>query len=522
MQRSNLIFTLLGFGIWALGFNMGCGQQESATTTTTLPSAAGSITVSGSLYSGVVSATSVKAAGARALSSADTPISDYQVVAVGTEDKKVYFPDSKTDANGNFTISNLPSGESFYLEIIDSNQKFVAPVSFGVAGDAVVMAITNEAGGDTINLGKIAYDDAKGVAAPTTEVFASQLDEGSTARAKSAEDLVPVGAGNLGRGTGEAYFTGTLEDKVDEDDDGLPDIVDIDDDGDGKVDGLDSVPRRPGATETARNALCHSNTFANLPMNYENYPTYIGGSLNNSPINVRDNTILAIEVVMEPGNSPDLYSDVRIVEGPAWLETAKVSGSAALWKDSDYRLEKESSRWDIHVVPNGTPEAGDVLKFQVTKTSDGSKEYFISTLTFVFTDIPRLIAYSDSGSPATKEGVALNLLTYQAKGNKFEYTGNSVSFTFTAPKDDLGSYISGMNYYLDGINYYNASGGVIRSAGSIKITPDEVSHPAFGTVYKTTFTPTTEAFDSFKVDVKAQSPLSGGGNASQLINFRKI
>jgi hypothetical protein len=520
------ISRLLVIGIFAVIVASGCGQQTAgtSTTTTTLP-ATGGVTISGNLYSGTVRAS---AAGVRAMADADSPIADYTVVAVGTKDGKIYFPDAKTKtADGSFSIS-VPSGESFYLEVIDDKKKFVAPVSFGVSADKVVMAVTPETSA-TIDLGKIVYESAKGAAVPTAELGAALLDESSTARKKSSDAFVPVGAGILGRGTGEAFYSGILKDKIDEDDDGLPDVVDVDDDGDGKVDGLDPSPRLGGRVEVKLTGLNNTNAFSNLALPYENYPTYQGGSLNTAPIDVATQTNLAIEIVMSPGTDPATFSDVRVVEGPAWIETAKIASDSppdkvnTLWKDSGNALYKSTDRWQVHVTPNGTPEAGDVLKFRVT-TSSGSEE-FIATLTYVFKDIPRLVAYSytDGANLVTKESADLNLNIYQAgvggTANVFGYKGSEVTFIFTAPKDDGGSYITGMNYYLDGIVY----NGTSLPGTSKSITPIVVTgYPDFGTVNVYTFTPTTDAFTSFKVDLKAQSPTSGGGNASQMVNFKKI
>jgi len=508
-------------GILLMVFVSGCGRSSQPESPAS-PGITG-ISISGNLYSGVIRTS--KTVGANAIiADATSPIPNYTVVAVGTKDNKIYFPDAKTKTtDGSFSIS-VPSGESFYLEVIDDKNKFVAPVSFGVTTEGVIMAITPEAGSEVINLGKIVYESAKGAAVPTMELSAAVLDEDSTARKKTAESFVPVGAGVLGRGTGEAAFSGELEDKIDEDRDGLPDVVDIDDNGDGKVDGLDPTPRLSDRAEVKITGVHNTNAFSNLALPYENYPTYLSGSPNATPIDVATQTNLAIEIVMTPGIDPAIFSDVRVVEGPSWIDTASIESDSppdkvgTPWKDSGYALYKAGDRWQVHVRPNGTPEAGDVLKFRVTTTS-GSEE-FIAQLTYVFKDIPRLIAYVDD--TGTKEGAAsLDLSVYTGNGNRFNYSGGTITFIFTAPKDDTGAYITGMQYYLDGINYYKGT-GTILSERSLPVIPALISYPGFGTVNAVTFTPTTESFDYFKVDIKAQSPTSGGGNASQMVNFKRI
>ncbi|MCX5750673.1 MAG: hypothetical protein NT099_03245 [Candidatus Saganbacteria bacterium] len=528
MKKLIVISILFTFIVFVLFFIASCGQSGSGPTPGPAPTPTGSVSITGSLYSGTVRTSAIQVAGSGRMSmaSAVSPVPDYQVVAVGTKDKLVYFPDADTSSSGNFTISHLPSGESFYLELIDDHKRFVAPVAFGATTTEVIMAVTSEAGNPSIDLGRIVYESGKGVGVPTMEPSFSMLDGHSEAKKKSGETFVPVGAGILGRGTGEAHYIGTLHDAVDEDEDGLPDVVDIDDNGDGKVDGLDPTPRRSGAKEVNIAEINNTNSFANLPRQYEQYPTYINGSVNTTPIDVPNITILAIEIVMAPGHSASEFSDVRVSEGPDWLASATIVGTAiggyppdgTPWTNENYRLYSNNDRWVVWVIPHGTPEAGDALKFRVTY-ANSSVKYILSTITFVFTDIPRLIAYVDAGG--THSGSELNLANYTANSNKFDYSGSNITFKWTAPKDDLGNQISWLEHYLDGILYYTASDTTF-SGGSIHITPTAETDSTFGTVYSYTFTPTTDAFSWFKVDVKSQSPASGGSNASQLINFKKI
>ncbi|MBI5700885.1 hypothetical protein HZC34_03435 [Candidatus Saganbacteria bacterium] len=557
-MKNNIIISLLVIGTClpagrfaSLGFAVtliaGCGTTQSttaATTTTTTSSTttttiagttSSAVSIKGNIYSGAVrtSALSSLASGVRIMADPTAPLSGYTVVAVGTVDKKVYFPDTTTAAtDGAFSIS-VPSGESFYLELIDSGKKFVAPVSFGGTATSVYMAITPESTGGPIDLGKIVYESAKGAAVPTAEIASTKLDTGSTATKKSTETFIPVGAGILGRGTGEAAFTGTLKDAVDEDSDGIPDVIDVDDDGDGSVDGLDSTPRKTGAVEVKVAGVSNTNAFSNLPLIYEEYPTYISGAVNSSSVSVGAKTNMAIEVVMATGYTANDFSEIRVIDGPAWIGTATISGdgpagsSGTLWSANSYKLYKgtNNDRWTVHVIPVGTPEAGDIIKFRVTSTS-GTTQEFISTINYVFHSIPRLTSYkyTTGGAYTTKEGSALNLNVYQLNSNKFTFEGTSVTFTWTVPRDDAGNPITGMNYNLDGINYYDATGAVLIQAGALRPAASTLissSDATFGPTYTYIFTPTTAAYSYFKVDVKAESPANGGGNASQLIYFRK-
>lgn len=550
MKKICLLVVGLSYLALVLIMMPSCGQQvtdpvvtttTTRVTTTTVP-VVGVVSISGSLYTGIIRTSAVRASatGVHSMGVASSPIPNYSVVAVGTTDNKLYFADAETSTNGSFKISNLPSGESYYLELIDDQKRFIAPVSFGVTTEGVVMAVTPESGGGPINLGQIVYESGKGAAVPTLEISAGIQDETSTAKKKSGEAFVSVGTGlNLGRGTEEAKFVGTLKDKVDEDNDGLPDAIDVDDNGDGKVDGLDPIPRLANRVQFNVTGLNNANTFSNLPEQYELYPSYINGSLNTTSIDVATKTILAIEVVMTQGTSPSIFSSAKVVDGPAWCETATISQAdpntyasypvaGTLWKNVNYNLYAGNGRWTVWVIPNGTPEAGDVLRFMVTTTS-GATEEFISTITYIFVDVPKLVGYSylDGATTVTKEAADLNLSTYQGgaggKSNTFGYKGDTLTMIWLPPRDDLGNPLTGLLHYLDGINYYNSSDQQIGST-SLAIDPTTIeAYQSFGLAYSYTFTPTNEpTLSHFKLDIKDQSPASGGGNASQMINFKKM
>lgn len=85
----------------------------------------------------------------------------------------------------------------------------------------------------------------------------------------------------------------------------------------------------------------------------------------------------------------------------------------------------------------------------------------------------------------------------------------------------MGNYLWSMDSYLDGINYTTVTGTTFSNPAK-QITPTQITDPTFGTIYSYTFTPTTDVFSYFKVDIKSQNPVSGGGNASQMVYFKKI
>ncbi|MDI6731690.1 MAG: hypothetical protein QME05_03835 [Candidatus Margulisbacteria bacterium] len=544
-------FGSLVFGI-CLGFSIlilvtSCGQtNESATTTTTsiTTTATGTSTTSsstssttlaaatsirGSLYTGTIRAASaLSTSGLRAQADASAPAPNYEIFAVGTVDNKVYFPTGLTSTDGFFILENLPSGESFYLGILNSNSEFAAPISFVATGDSVVMAVTPEAGSGTIDLGQVVLEAGKGAAAPTVETPAVEQDSSSTSRVKSGEELVPVGAGNLGRGTGEALYSGTLKNGIDEDYDGVPDIIDIDDNGNGTVDAMDATPRLPGRVEVNITGVQNTNSFPDLGLQYEDYPTYISGEINSSPINIGTNTVMAIEVVMN-GVSPATFSDIKIVSGPPLLLTAQVVGNhtgyenypnvTTAWALENYKLYKGSDRWSVWVTPYATPEVGDIFKFQLTYAATGTTVEYLSTITYVFTDIPRLISVNS----ITIEALNLNIYAIE---NKVPYSGDSLALRWMPPRDDQGNPLVGdkMMHILDGIVYWRTDSPTSESfnGGSLTITPTQETDPIFGPVMAYTFIPTTEAFSYFKIDITERSVVSSSGTTRSFVKFKKL
>jgi hypothetical protein len=519
---NNKFFAVLVVGGLLCGFFffLGCGQSGGGGG----GGGGGNVTISGSLYSGTITSRSLRASGISAQAEPASPLAGYQVVGISS-DKRIYYPDADTGSDGSFTISSLPAGVSFYLVLLYNGQ-YVAPVAFGQSGGWIVMGVTCESGSSTINVGQIVYDSLKKSGVTSIEVSDKMLDWHASAEALTGELFVPVGAIDKGRGTGEAYFTGTLVDHNDEDYDGLPDVVDIDDNGDGKVDGLDDNPRISGGKEMEHiTGADFVNVFSDFGFEYESCPSYISGSFNNERKNIGTNTVYAVELIMESGYSPSYFSEVKVVDGPAWLASATIfnpAGDTQLWSSTNYALTAGTDRWDVHIHPNVTPEVGDVLKFQVTPAAGGTPQYMMFTLTYNFIDIPKLLSYEYSGT--TKSGSDLNLSTYVANSNMFDFDSTTeVTFKWIAPLDDQGNRIADLDWYFDGIVYHRADGSMFN-AGSLAISASAVPDPDFGTAYVYTYTPTTEAYSYFKVDIKGVSPVpgTGRGSAYQSVNFKKI
>lgn len=448
---------VIGLLVIAAAGGLGCGQQETATTTTTTLPISGVVSISGKLSTGVVASS----AGAKAQAVAYAAISDYTVAAVSKDTGMVYFADAKTGSDGSFTVSKLPSGESFYLEVLDNTNKFAAPISMGSSEGKPVMAIDPTSA--TTDLGSIVYDSSKGVAAPTLEPTAI-LDKGASAEAKSGETLVPVGAKNFGKGD-EAKFSGTYDpDKADGDKDGLPNFFDADNNGDGVVDEIDGLYTReafiPGAIPNF-----FTYVFSNLKIDYDHRDTF------NTEPNAYNAMTIAVGVTSNAGKgapSGKTISSVKVADGPTWMSKATIADGGGLWSTISYNVPLKGA--DVYEVQlNGLKplidvNAGDILKFQVTYT-DGTSEESVKMLNFVFTDIPRAVAFRVGGSGPYQT------ISSSASGPLSTASTSEVWLKWIRPKDETGKEIIGGKYTFE----YNAVGGGAKEVEVIKDSPPFVT-----------------------------------------------
>ncbi len=422
-----------------LFYTTGCGQQASTPTPTPT---VGTVTISGSINTGVVAnSAAVSAAGVKTQAIAQSALADYSVAAVSENTGAVYFASAKTDSSGNFSISGLPSGESYYIEILDSSNKLAAPVALGSSGGDPVMAL-DPGVTSTVNLGQIVYDSSKNAAAPITAPT-SYLDLTASVDAKSGESLVPKGAGNFGKGS-EQQFSGTYDpNTVDGDKDGLPNLFDADNNGDLVVDELDGLYTMEALT--TQNAMIFA--FTNLKVDYNNRNTF---NTNYDEFNI---AIGASPMGKGPQSATKIISDVKLVEGPPWITKAKAydgnfnnKNSAQLWSAANYSVTNNGIQqiFLTGLKPGADVKAGDVLKFRVTY-SDSSTEDVIKMINFAFTDIPQVQAIK-IGNGAWQE----QPLTFPTSAGSSE-----IRVRWLRPKDENNNEVLGGRYTFE----YNSTAG---------------------------------------------------------------
>jgi len=453
MNKKSVLFFALTVCLITLSI-FGCGQSTPTPTPTPTPS--GTISLTGTLASGTVSSTVLTAAsGLKIQAVASAAIPSYTVVALGKNNGGVYYADSATDSSGNFKISNLPSGESFYVEILDSSSQLAAPVGFSSSAGKVIMAITPEAT-FTMETGTIVFDSSKSAAAPSTAPT-SFLDTNAQARVKNGETVVPVGAGNIGKGTGEAKYSGTYDPtKNDGDLDGLPNNFDADLNGDGYVNEIDGLYTMEAFTKGGKsNNGSQVYVFSNLKVDYEFSNTfqasqYLHLAMGVMPRSDKINSVASVYLV----SGPSCISKMKIFSVPGTTqEPVPVEGT--VWSTTSYKLYKSllsgpgsTPQWTVsvngvtpYVNGSGDLKAGDVFKFKITYT-DGSYEYLTKMLNFIYTDIPRLYKYSFDKGATWKDPPPIT------QGTSIIDTAptSEITLKWTRPKDENSLDITGSEY----------------------------------------------------------------------------
>ncbi len=433
-------------------YTVGCGTSGTSATTTTAAAAttttstttttvAGGISsISGTLSTGSISSAGINASGLKTQAVAFAALPNYTVTAVGKNTGQAYFS-AATESDGSFTISDLPSQEAFYLQILNSSNQLAAPVAFGATSGGAAMSIAaSSAATAAVDLGAIVYDSTKDSAAPSTAPT-DYLDATSTVEAKTGETLVPKGAGNFGKGSGP-QFSGTYDStNVDGDGDGLPNIVDADNDGNGVLDEFDGLATMETlAASTSK--IGYSAMWTNLKVPYGQ----AASDVYNTP------TGFWVIIAMHPASGQTI-SSASLESGPSWVHNAKIHGQNYTWQSVDYALEDTpgDDRFQVtlggaQIAPGSIIKAGDTLIFHVVFT-DGTSEKIAKMINFAIEEVPYVKGYY-SGQYSSDSDFLTQGLDDQMH-NVFDNTtiDNAVfSLKWQKVTDESGAYVEGATY----------------------------------------------------------------------------
>ncbi len=453
----------------------------------------------------------------------------FTVAAQSVETREIY--SAQTDPNGLFELP-IPAdeqGHGFVVAILDPNGRPLGPVVLEQSGDEGHIAADLDG---PLSLGEVDLpDDPTSAPIQPGKGFNGQDMVAADVTARLDDAGVPVGVPSLGKG---ALAQGTPSDDprqaLDRDRDGLPDFIDADNDGDGTVDDFDDdAGDDAGVTDGFR-----LNFFMNLKVAEQDADTFYSGTTADREGAIANTTVITFEVVEDPGHTPAITA-VEALEhpGPSYMSSMTVLGTGSLWSDSGYAFDDAGDRFQAFVLPNTTISAGDMFVIQV-HFDDGSAQTCWSMINYVFTNIPRLIQYGDSGA-----------LTEFAPGSGIQFDGSQdLVLEFQPPTDDTGAYITGLDYffeifYIAGTSQLDVDGSATWSSPPAGFDAGrqvyEVSASALGslsadntytvTLPKEMFPDTVTLSDGstatvteYKIDIAAQK---NGNNAALMIMATK-
>ena len=468
---------------------------STSTTTTTIGS---QVAISGTL--------SLSGVGAQSFGvGASTVAESYIVVAQSADSGEMKF--ATTDSSGDFSIT-VATGESWTLNIIDSNAEYTGPVIMSsMEGHQAAMALMTST---NIDLGDIAINSTSGLISPSEEVTTTLIDTSEVAR--TDVDGVPVGVGNSGKGT-DAEYSGELASGYDTDKDGLPNVFDADNDGDGTIDELDS-----GSGLLAEAVIGNDNVDAvdlssQLSLSYNDTNNFNPADNSALFIAINPSTTIVDDVVsVEVTSVSNRYANATLITPSGSSETYPADGTS--WAAGGYQLynvlEGDTVRYIAWINPLTQPQAGDTFVFRLTY-NDESYEEFAKMINYSFSTVASLSAYS------VGTGESVTAPAQNDSSNPIILSGTTeATFSLNRPVDENVVSIAGFNYSLTVFTYSDIS---FESSVSSSFPETEVSDDGVGDVEISYTFPTavgTTEIRAYKVDLDCKSS-PGGDQATQYL-----
>ncbi len=392
----------------------GCGStsQDDSDAADNADASSATVTLSGTLATGSLSALSIKA---------DAVASDYTVVAIDKDTQEIYT--ATTDAAGTFSL-DVPSDASYMISMVYDGS-YAGPVVFDQSDLEVHEAILPTQNTD---LGAIVLDDSSGYA--MTETVPGELDSSVVAMADAG---VPVGAGSDGKITQEGV---TLNDSSDEDADGIPNIFDADEDNDGIRNGISSSPSGASViSDHIQTVYMSSNIWADHDTT-EGAQDLIAMRLHVEPKSGHEDEIADVQCVGVPAS----IADVATVRWASSLgDPEGYPDENSVWQDSGNHLYRTTTltpeEWIVSLKPGAVMNVGDTFTIRVTYTDETTEDFFV-TMSYVLTDWARIATYND-----------LDLDTsHGTKTEPVAFSSDTLAITISKAKDEDGNVLEGLQY----------------------------------------------------------------------------
>ena len=386
-------------------------------------------------------------------------VSGLQLLLQNQDTEAVYL--ATVEENGSFSVdvgthAENDAGNVFFVSIISNNRYVGAVVDTYETADTEVSTGISIASSETDLV--IGFDANKGVGILSDND--NTITFNSTFKTRLSSEK-PVGMGSVGKGALSKTTTLELGNKLDKDQDGVPNLFDAMDNGED----LDNTNITTSVAAIAGSAV------VSQAIMFMNYKIDVGATdttmTNNAniTIEVKANDASRITSIVADSVHAHYASSTTTLLPIGFTAIDSFPSQGTLWSDTGNALYHAQNMagediWTVFLKPNNNDfVAGDLIRLKATLT-DGSEEYYWVTIHFKFEDSQLPVdfaSWTDGGSGTTTDPYCIL------------DTGGRV-FNWAAPRDSSGGSLSGLDYAIELFYLENAS-------------PESVVHEGVAHVY---------------------------------------
>ncbi len=362
-------------------------------------------------------------------------VSGLQLLVQNQDTEKVYVADVESD--GSFSVDvgiheENEAGNVFFVSMVSGNRYVGAVVADYDSADTEVSTGVAIVGSEAdLN---IAYDATKGVGVLSDSDNTVTLNTVFKTRLNSEK---PVGIESVGKGTSSQTSSLELANKLDKDQDGVPNIFDAMDNGQD----LDNTD-----IDTSTAAIAGSSVVSQARM-FMNYKI----EKDDADASVTRDALITIEVKASDASRITSivadsvhahYENSVTAQFPDGFEDLDGYEAEVSWKDdTGYRLYhaknmEDEHIWTVFIKPqNNDFVPGDLIRLKATLT-DGTSEYYWVTIHFKFQETVR-----DTLSGLSGDGTLDSPYCLANSGDQ--------TFTWNKPIDSDGAELEELAYALE-------------------------------------------------------------------------
>jgi hypothetical protein len=388
-------------------------------------------------------------------------VSSLKVFLQNQNTKKFYTTDVASNGTFSFDVGVNEAesdGNVFHMGLLNKDSLSYLATGVETIVTSSTSATTGVAISEAVSDLVIDYNASKSFMSPSSALNKISFDSNYTTRVDSN---VVLGVASNGKGTAANASSVSSVNKLDPDQDGVPNIFDSMDDG-VNLDNTDS------STREAAVAGSSVASYASMFMNYKVEYTA------SQSATITDNAIVTIEVVASnPSSISSIVADVvhtnyqsatfaQFPIGFTAIDSFPTQGTR--WDSTGYKLYHAQNMdgddiWTTFIYPNNNAfDVGDMIRLQATLT-DGTIEYYLLSINFKFQDFQ----LSTDGTTWIHGGSG-------SKTDPFCIldTGGRV-FDWVAPKDETGTDLAGVNYQLEFFFYEDTTPESVVHAGTTHV-----------------------------------------------------